>query len=147
MKQILPPTYFYVAVLVTLILHFVIPVVRIIGFPINLLGIVPIVFGGVLNIRADRLFKKRNTTVKPYQIPTVFLAEGPFSWCRHPMYLGMTAILVGAAIICGSITCFAGPVAFWLIIRSRFIPAEEKSMIDTFGDNYIRYKDKVRSWI
>jgi protein-S-isoprenylcysteine O-methyltransferase Ste14 len=149
MKQnkILPPTYFYAAIIVTLVLHFAVPLVRFIGFPINLLGIVPIVFGGLLNILADNLFKKRSTTVKPFEKPSAFLAEGPFSWCRHPMYLGMTAVLVGVSIICGSIISFAGPLLFWLIMRLLFIPAEEKSMIDAFGDDYVRYKNKVHSWI
>jgi protein-S-isoprenylcysteine O-methyltransferase Ste14 len=144
---ILPPTYFYSAILVMIVLHFVIPLVQIISFPINLVGIVPIVFGGVLNIRADNLFKKRSTTVKPFEKPSAFLVEGPFVWCRHPMYLGMTSILAGAAIICGSVTSFIGPLAFWLIMRLRFIPAEEKAMLDAFGDDYMRYKGRVHSWI
>jgi protein-S-isoprenylcysteine O-methyltransferase Ste14 len=146
-KSILPTTYFMAAIVISLALHFVVPGVMIIHVPLNLVGIAFIAFGGVLNIWADQLFKKRSTTVKPYQKPSALVADGPFRWCRHPMYLGMVAILVGISIILGSVTGFVGPVAFWLIIRLRFIPVEERSMVDTFGDEYEHYKRRVRSWM
>jgi protein-S-isoprenylcysteine O-methyltransferase Ste14 len=146
-KPILPPRYFMIALIASLVLHFVVPVVSIVSFPFNLVGLLPIVFGGVINIWADQLFKKRNTTVKPFERPSVILLEGPFAWSRHPMYLGMVAILLGTSLLCGSLTGFLGPIGFWLIIRLRFIHAEEQSMIETFGDDYNRYKRRVRSWI
>ena len=135
------------SLIVSFVLHFVVPVVSIVSSPFNLIGLLPVVFGGVINIWADQLFKKRNTTVKPFSRASVMLLEGPFAWSRHPMYLGMVAILLGTSVLCGSLTSFLGPICFWLIIRLRFIPAEEQSMIETFGDDYIRYKSSVRSWI
>jgi len=146
-KSILPPTYFFAALVVSLALHFLVRSVIFISFPFNLIGIVLIAFGAVLNIWADQVFKKRGTTVKPYEKPSVFVAEGPFSWCRHPMYLGMLAILVGVSIICGSVISFLGPLCFWSIVHLRFEPIEERSMLDAFGDQYMQYKNKVHSWI
>lgn len=146
-KPILPPTYFMTGLLVSMVLHFFVPVVSIVSFPFNLIGLLFIVFGSVLNIWADQLFKERNTTVKPFEPPAVMVLEGPFAWSRHPMYLGMVAILLGTSVLCGSLTSFIGPIGFWLIVRLRFIPAEEQSMIETFGDDYIRYRSRVRSWI
>jgi protein-S-isoprenylcysteine O-methyltransferase Ste14 len=63
------------------------------------------------------------------------------------MYLGMVAFLVGISLICGSLTSFIGPLIFWLIIRLRFIQAEERSMSEAFGEQYDAYKSRVRSWI
>ena len=146
-RPILPPTYFYSALIISLILNFVFPVLKFISFPINLFGIVIILFGAVLNCRTDKIFKEANTTVKPFQEPTALLTHGPFGWCRHPMYLGMIAILFGVSIICGSLTSFAGPVIFWIVVRIKFIGAEEQSMLYTFGEEYSGYKSKVRSWI
>jgi protein-S-isoprenylcysteine O-methyltransferase Ste14 len=146
-KPILPPTYFYSALILSLFLNFIIPVITIISFPYNLIGIIPIVFGIALNLTADKIFKEVKTTVKPFQKPAVFVTDGSFGWCRHPMYLGMIAILAGVSLICGSLTAFAGPVIFWIIIRLKFIPTEEKSMIDTFGEEYVQYKRRVHSWI
>jgi protein-S-isoprenylcysteine O-methyltransferase Ste14 len=146
-KTILPPAYFYSALIISLLLNFIFPVLKFIPFPYNLFGIAPIIFGAVLNLRADKIFKEANTTVKPFQESTAMLTHGPFSWCRHPMYLGMTAILAGVSLLCGSITSFAGPVIYWIIIRVKFIGAEEQSMLNTFGEEYSKYIKKVHSWI
>jgi protein-S-isoprenylcysteine O-methyltransferase Ste14 len=146
-QPILPPTYFNIALLLSLGLHFIVPVSTIIRFPLSLTGLLLIVFGGVLNLWADRLFKRVNTTVKPFQRPSALVTEGPFAWCRHPMYLGMVAILLGVSVICGSVASFVGPISFWIVSRWRFIPAEEQSMIDTFGDAYRLYRAEVRNWM
>lgn len=146
-QPLLPPTYFTIALLVSLGLHFAVPVVMIIRFPWSLTGLFPIVFGGILNLWADGLFKRAKTTVKPFQRPSMLLTEGPFAWFRHPMYIGMVAIALGVSIMCGSLTSFVGPIGFWLIARFRFIPAEEKSMADTFGIEYSRYSARVRTWM
>jgi len=136
-----------IALILSLVLHFVVPVVSIVSFPFNLIGLLPIVFGGVINIWADQLFNKHNTTVKPFERASVLFLEGPFAWSRHPMYLEMVAVLSGTSLLCGSLTCFFGPIGFWLIIRLRFIPVEERCMLETFGDRYGQYKSRVRSWI
>jgi len=146
-RPILPPTYFNACLIVSLVLHFVVPVVSVVRFPFSLVGLLLIAFGAVLNIWADQLFKRWNTTVKPFERATAMLLEGPFAWSRHPMYLGMVAILLGISLLCGSLSSFLGPIGFWLIIRLRFIPAEEQAMIETFGDDYNRYKNRVHSWI
>jgi protein-S-isoprenylcysteine O-methyltransferase Ste14 len=149
MKQraILPPTFFNSAAIVSIVLHFALPVWRFTQYPLNLLGIIPIVFGGVLNIWADQIFKKANTTVKPFEKPSALIVSGPFRGFRHPMYLGMLAILIGISIICGSVMSLVGPASFWIIIRIRFIPPEEQSMLETFGEEYKEYQKRVLSWM
>jgi len=146
-KAILPPTFFMTAAIVSIAFHFVMPVVIFIYYPFNLLGIVPIVFGSVLNLWADHIFKKASTTVKPFEKPSVLIVDGPFRWCRHPMYLGMLTILLGISILCGSITSFIGSIAFWVIIRIRFVPLEEQSMMEAFGNEYRKYERRVHSWM
>jgi hypothetical protein len=49
-RPILPPTVFNLAALLTIALHFVLPVWRFVHYPLNLNGLAPIVFGGVLNL-------------------------------------------------------------------------------------------------
>jgi protein-S-isoprenylcysteine O-methyltransferase Ste14 len=146
-KPILPPTFFWAAAILSLALHFAVPVLLFIVYPVTLVGLVPIAFGAILNLWADQLFKKQHTTVKPFEQPTALIIEGPFAWSRHPMYLGMVAILLGISLICGSLASFVGPIGFWLVVRHRFIQAEEQSMTEVFGEQYKHYKSKVRSWV
>ena len=146
-KPILPPAVFYASGIVSLVLHIVLPGVTLIHYPFTLLGIVFILFGGVLNIWADQIFKKEGTTVKPFETPSALIVNGPFRIFRHPMYIGMLSILVGISVICGSVSSVAGCIIFWVIMRVQFIPVEEKSMEEAFGSKYEEYKKRSFNWI
>jgi protein-S-isoprenylcysteine O-methyltransferase Ste14 len=104
MTKILPPTYFLAAIALTIALHFLFPVATFIRLPWRFAGLLPITAGIALNIAADRQFKRRNTTVKPFQESRALVTDGIFRWSRNPMYLGMVLIVSGIAIIEGSVT-------------------------------------------
>ena len=146
-KKIMPPTYFIVLLFSSIGLHFLFPVMRLISLPYNYLGILIIIFGIILNLWTDSLFKKRQTTVKPHEMPNFFISSGPFRISRHPMYLGMILILLGVAAFLGSLISFVFPIIFVMIMEKLFIPMEEKNLEKEFGDKYIAYKKRVRKWI
>ena len=147
MKQkIMPTTYFTVLLALSIGIHFVFPVFQIISFPYTLLGIIPVVFGIVMNLWTDSLFKKMKTTVKPHLQPSTFVTRGPFQISRHPMYLGMTAILAGTCILCGTLLPFICLLIFIIIIEALFIPMEEMNLETAFSAEYLAYKKKVRRW-
>ena len=143
----LPPTYFFVALLLTAAFHFALPFGRWIDWPYRLIGVVPILFGSWITIWADQVFKQRSTTVKPFEDASSLVTGGPFGICRHPMYLGMTAILAGAGILFGSIGSLLPALAFAVLMQVRFIPVEEASLERIFGDAYADYRRRVRPWI
>lgn len=143
----LPPTYFLIYALSGLGLHFAVPLIQLIPFPYRLIGIPLVGFGGWINIWADNLFKKSETTVKPYEKPSSLILDGPFRISRHPMYLGMAAALLGEAIILGSLIAFLAPIAFVVTMELAFIPHEEKTLEDAFGEEYPTYKRRVRRWL
>ena len=146
-KAPLPPTYFLLCLLLAIVLHFVLPLVKIIYPPYNYTGVLFIGMGIWIIIWTDRLFKVKNTTVKPFEKATCFIQEGPFRFTRHPMYLGMIIILVGVAILLGSISPFICPIGFFIAMSIVFIPQEEKALEETVGQDFIYYKRRVRCWI
>ncbi len=146
-SKLMPPTYFLIAIVLSVILHFVLPIKKMIFPPYTYSGILFIIFGGVLNLWTDALFKKMKTRVKPYEDASELITQGPFRISRHPMYLGMTAILIGIALLHGTIITFFFPVFFFIICEVFFIGVEEKSMERNFGQRYLDYKRKVRRWI
>ena len=103
--------------------------------------------GFILNIWADNLFKKWETTVKPFQKSSKLVTKGPFSISRHPMYLGMVLGLLGLNILLGSISPFIVVFLFAAALERQFIRFEEKSMMEAFGEEYSLYKSNVRRWI
>ncbi len=146
MKKFLPPTYFFIALLISALLHFLLPLIMIINYPLNLIGFVFFIVGTGLNIWADQLFKKESTTVKPFETPSLLMQTGPFKFSRNPMYLGMTLLLIGAGFILGSITSFSGAVLFVIAMEIIFIPQEESNLQEKFGDEFKNYKRSVKRW-
>jgi protein-S-isoprenylcysteine O-methyltransferase Ste14 len=146
-RQLLPPAWFGLAVAAMVILHLLLPVCRIVSRPWSLLGIAPVLSGIALNLWADRQFKHARTTVKPFEESRCLITTGPFRISRHPMYLGMTALLAGLAVLLGTLTSMIVIPLFVLLMAVRFIPVEERMMEETFGDAYRSYRKRVRSWL
>ena len=146
-KKILPPIYFYLFLLLAIVLHFIFPVKKIVRPPYIYSGIALIVLGVVLNIWSDALFKKKKTTIKPFEGPTKLEVSGPFAISRHPMYLGMAIILLGTSVVLGSLIAFIFPISFVIVMNVIFIPLEERNLEKIFGKEYLDYKQKVRRWI
>jgi protein-S-isoprenylcysteine O-methyltransferase Ste14 len=87
-KRILPITYLLVALIVMPIFHFVIPLVTLIPLPWNLLGLIPLILGILINIIADGALHKAGTTVKPFLESNALVTGSVYGISRHPMYLG-----------------------------------------------------------
>lgn len=146
-RKPLPPTYFFVSLIFIVILHFLLPIIRVLEVPWNLAGFVPAIFGSVLNLIADKDFKKYNTTVKPFEKSTVLITNGVFTITRNPMYLGMALLLLGAVMIVGSLSPYICVIVFIILMDNVFIKAEEKQLAEVFGKQWEEYKQKVRRWI
>ncbi len=146
-KKIYPPTIFYTLAISNIILWMVLPTENLFTFPINLIGLIPVIIGIVINLWTDIHFKRNDTTVKPDGIPSTLIISGPFALSGHPMYLGMGLILFGEAIVLGSLASFLIPIIFIIIIEKLFIPIEERTLITWFPDEYGEYQKRKRKWI
>lgn len=146
-RKILPQNWFLVLLILLFGLSFILPFAKVIHSPYNWAGIFFILFGFVINIWADNLFKKFKTTVKPDEEPTSLIISGPFRFSRHPMYLGMAAILLGAAFVSRSLISLIFPIIFVGVMQKIFIPFEESVLESVFGNKYLYYKKTVHRWI
>jgi protein-S-isoprenylcysteine O-methyltransferase Ste14 len=145
--KVIPPIYFYLCLLVMIPLHFVVPGMRVFGWPWRLLGALPLVLGSALAIVADSAFKRVGTSVQPLGKTTTLVTTGMFRISRHPMYLGFVLVLLGTAMLLGSLTPFIVASAFAVFIDAVFVRFEERKMEDQFGEAWLEYKGKVRRWL
>ena len=88
--KILPPAWFFLAILVQLFGHFVVPIDEIVRWPWDVFGAALIFAGFGLTVYADWQFKRANTPVHPYERPAHLVTHGVFAFSRNPMYLGLT---------------------------------------------------------
>jgi protein-S-isoprenylcysteine O-methyltransferase Ste14 len=113
----------------------------------QLLGLLVIAVGVGLSSYAAALFTARDTTKNPYGQPTVFVAVMPYTLTRNPMYLGLTAVLLGFGLFFGSIAMLLAPAAFLIVIDRTVIAREEATLERLFGEQYLDYKSRVRRWL
>jgi hypothetical protein len=73
--------------------------------------------------------------------PQGLQVTGPYAWIRHPLYLGWMLALFGAARMTGDRLAFAALTSLYLIVA---VPWEERSLRQSFGDDYARYAARVR---
>jgi protein-S-isoprenylcysteine O-methyltransferase Ste14 len=146
-KRVLPPVYFLISIVAMVLLNLFGPVIEFARYPWNLLGLVPLGVGIALNLIADEAFKKAQTTVKPFEISTALITTGVFGISRNPMYLGMTLILIGIAILMGSLSPLIVIVFFTALMELVFVRTEEKMLEEHFGLAWTKYQSKVRKWI
>jgi protein-S-isoprenylcysteine O-methyltransferase Ste14 len=145
--KIVPPIYLLVAVLLMAGLNYSAPLHTILTPPITCLGIGLIIVGLLIVIWPAASFGKAGTPIKPFEESTHQVTSGMYRVTRNPMYLGMVVILLGVAVRFGTESPFLlAPIFVW-IIRTNFVKFEENLLKETFGDDYVAYKKRVRRWL
>ncbi|UCC51316.1 MAG: isoprenylcysteine carboxylmethyltransferase family protein [Anaerolineaceae bacterium] len=146
-KKLPPPKYLNILVVLGIMLHFIWPIKRIIHAPFNYLGLGFILLGVILNIWSTKLLKEQKTTINFEDTPDILVVTGPFSISRNPIYLSGVILLLGIAMLLGSVSTFLFPILLLLILDKLYIPSEEKLLEEMFGQRYLDYKQRVRKWI
>jgi len=146
-KKMLPPTLWEICLVLMFFLRLAFPIRFVFAYPYNLLGFLPILAGVALNIMADSQFKREKTNVKTFNEPDRLVTIGLFRYCRNPMYLGFTLLLVGGWILSGAASPLLGVLIFALAADRWYIPFEEKRLLNKFGQSYIDYRKKTPRWI
>ncbi len=75
LKSVLPPTYFLASLALMAALAFAFPIAPLVDWPWRALGVAPSAAGVCLNLAADRSFKTRGTTVKPFERSSTLVVE------------------------------------------------------------------------
>jgi protein-S-isoprenylcysteine O-methyltransferase Ste14 len=145
--RVMPPVYLLAAIIGMVALHKYLPGAILLDSPLRWLGFVPFIGGLALGGSAVRLFRKYKTTIKPGDTSTHLMTDGPYRFTRNPIYLGMVALLVGVALMLGSLTPWLIAPAFVWVINRNIIPVEEAMMAAAFGAEYEQYRAHTRRWL
>lgn len=74
------------------------------------------------------------------------VTSGPYRISRNPIYTGIITALLGNAFLYGDLKSYVA-TAFLFCAFLYKISREEKFMIETFGDRYIEYSQRVKKII
>lgn len=113
------------------------------------LAVVMLVFGTAVAIAGVFAFRRHATTVDPTQ-PTnasTLVASGVYRYTRNPMYLGFALALAAWALVLSNLAALALVAVFALYLQRFQILPEERALSERFGEEFARYRARVRRWL
>jgi len=74
------------------------------------------------------------------------VTRGVYRISRHPIYLSGFLLYVSMGIACASWVLLLLAVA-WIVLWNIVVPAEERFLLEKYGDAYRKYMDRTPRWI
>jgi protein-S-isoprenylcysteine O-methyltransferase Ste14 len=96
---------------------------------------------------AIRAMRRADTPVDPYEPTTALVIDGPFRFTRNPLYLSLTLVYLGITSLMNAFWPLMLLPAALVIMQRGVIVREERYLESKFGEEYLRYKAKVRRWL
>jgi protein-S-isoprenylcysteine O-methyltransferase Ste14 len=108
----------------------------------------PFVGAGIsLGLWGIREMRRAGTNIDPYRPTTAIVERGPYGYTRNPLYVGMALVYAGVTARANALpAALLLPVVLHLVDRG-VVRREERYLEDKFGEEYSRYKGRVRRWI
>lgn len=101
----------------------------------------------VIALAAVRVMFRAGTAIAPHRPTTRLVTGGPFRWSRNPLYLSLTLLFTGLALLSNSLWPLLSVLPAAAILQLGVIHREERYLEGKFEDAYRSYKSRVRRWI
>jgi protein-S-isoprenylcysteine O-methyltransferase Ste14 len=142
-----PPALYAGTLLIGLLLNFVFPIGFLPRSVALALGVLAIICAGLIVISAVRAMSRARTAINPSHPTTVIVSDGVFSLSRNPIYLSMTLLYIGIALLFGALWVLLLLLPLLVIVQIGVVKREEIYLEGKFGSEYLRYKARVRRWV
>ena len=93
------------------------------------------------------VFRRAGTPVDPRQATTALVTTGPYRLTRNPGYLSLALVCAGIAMLRRAVWPLLMLVPTLLVVDRGVIAREERYLEDRFGEEYRRYRSRVRRWL
>ena len=145
--RIIPPIWLVLTLASMWVLDHWLPLLQLWDKPVANWGFFFIVAGLALDGWGALRFLLVKTGLVPFTPVTSLVKTGPFRFSRNPMYIGMLSIVLGGAIIFGSLSPFFMLPVLFLILRNLFVIPEEAMLEEVLGEPYLEFKQERRRWL
>ncbi|KAF9590893.1 hypothetical protein IFM89_000149 [Coptis chinensis] len=104
---------------------------------------------GILVLIMTTLFMQYHSTLylakysEKVVVPTSVVQFGPYRWVRHPIYASVMLLFATYCIALRALLSFLFVVAICVVYFEQKVKLEEHLMIETFGERYTEYMNKV----
>ena len=116
--------------------------------PLDLLGLAAIIAGvGLLSVCIWEFAYRGRGTLAPVDPPRQLVVQGLYRYVRNPMYLSVTAIVLGEFLLTRSVALLGYWVIWFAAVNLFVVGYEEPALRRQFGADYERYTETVRRWL
>jgi protein-S-isoprenylcysteine O-methyltransferase Ste14 len=144
---ILPPLLYGLALAVGFLVHWITPRPIVSSTAGYWIGGVLFASGVFLAIWGRRVMERAGTNVNPTLPSTALVATGPFLFSRNPLYVALTLIYVGLALLANALWVLVLIVPVLLIMHYGVVRREERYLEARFADAYREYRSRVRRYV
>ncbi|MDF2152356.1 isoprenylcysteine carboxylmethyltransferase family protein [Vibrio sp. CAU 1672] len=94
-------------------------------------------------------FCKLKTTVNPVkpESASFVVSSGIFNYTRNPMYFALLLLIIALGLWWQHLSVFLCSAVFVFYMNKFQIKPEEQVLERLFGEEYLKYKNRVRRWI
>ena len=116
--------------------------------PLDVFGLLVAAIGAAVLAACIWEFARRGRgTLSPVDPPRQLVVQGLYRYVRNPMYVGVSSILLGEALLTRSLALLAYWAVFFTLANLFVILYEEPALRLQFGDSYVRYTQAVGRWL
>jgi protein-S-isoprenylcysteine O-methyltransferase Ste14 len=144
---VLPPLLYGVALAIGFLLQWIAPRAIMASNAHYWIGGVLLALGVLLAISGRRVMEQAGTNVNPTLPSTALVATGAFSLSRNPLYVALTLMYVGLALLANALWVLVLIVPVLIIMDYGVIRREERYLEAKFGDSYRAYRSRVRRYL
>ena len=142
-----PPLVFLLAILLSFLLHRILPLSFPLGDWLSYLG-GAILFASILLLaNLFFAFRRAKTHIEPWKPTSHIITTGVYAYSRNPIYLAFCLITVGIALLVNSVWVFVSMFPSAYLIYLIAIKKEEAYLAAKFGQEYLDYKESVSRWL
>lgn len=146
----MPPALGLLMMLGVFAAHFIEPIMQVFVYPWNYVALLPITVGALLNILADREFRKHGLLDENGMYVNTgqqLVTSGVYRLSRNPAYFGLVLIVAGLSIWVGSLSPWLVVVVFPWVLHHSYIRHEENKLSEVCGERYQWYRRHVGRWL
>jgi protein-S-isoprenylcysteine O-methyltransferase Ste14 len=114
---------------------------------LDMVGSVLVLGGGALGLWGMLSFYRARTALFPHQPASRLVVSGPFRLTRNPMYIALSAVHAGAALVLNQLWALLFLPISIALVRTIVIAREERYLRSAFGAEYENYMRRVRRWL
>ncbi|MEY7849237.1 isoprenylcysteine carboxylmethyltransferase family protein [Natrarchaeobius sp. A-rgal3] len=78
--------------------------------------------------------------------PEELVTGGIYAHVRNPMYVGVLLVAIGQALRYRSVSALWWAAGCWIGFHGRVLEYEEPHLVETYGEEYDRYCERVPRW-